>query len=72
MKEIPTPESEAAYWQINESNNEFSRRIYAKMQDLERRLTVAREALIVVANHSSSTRLLRISREALTTTAPKQ
>jgi hypothetical protein len=40
-------------------------------RDLERRLTVAREALKVVLDASSNTRLTRVAREALTATAPK-
>jgi hypothetical protein len=82
MNEIPTPETDEAWKTVSRTPDgmydsrvpikEYAYAMSNHAKDLERRLTVAREALIVVANHSSSTRLLRISREALTATAPKQ
>lgn len=40
-------------------------------RDLERQLTIARDALKIVRDDSSSTRLVRIANESLTATAPK-
>lgn len=69
LADIPTPETDAVHARKMGPAALFEMTEHAR--DLERRLTVAREALMVVANCSSSTRLLRISREALTQTAPK-
>ena len=52
IDEIPTPESDAAYKQLLlESDKSHRIRMRSKMRDLERRLTVSREALKIVARY---------------------
>ena len=58
----PTPETDAAHT--------FQEQIIT-CKSLERRLTVAREALKNVCQTSSSTRLVKLAKEALALTAPK-
>ena len=86
MGEIPTPETDAAYKQwLLESDKSHRIRMGQTMESLERRLTVAREALqcalvdmSVNEGLTSTTRgvIRHVSiptvKEALTLTAPKQ
>ena len=71
--EIPTPETDAAL--IDMSGNGIA--IITKFvdaefaRDLERRLAIARAFIRQVKETSSSSRLQREAREALTQTAPK-
>jgi len=68
INEIPTPETDAYFIAFHD---EFQ--IKAKMQDLERRLTVARDALEnIVMNSQSLVGAVLMAEEALTQTAPKQ
>jgi len=73
IDEIPTPESDDCYHKCvltpGPGNGLVMR---SKMRDLERRLTIAREALWGVHDTSSSSRLRRVAKEAAIQTAPKQ
>ena len=77
IDEIPTPETDAAFKQwLLESDKSHRIRMRSKMRDLERRLTVAREALQAVSdaggNYCDLLTSQEIAEKALEQTAPKQ
>ena len=73
MDEIPTPETDAAFEQwLLESDKSHRIRMGQKMESLERRLTVAREALTMIIDTSPSLEHAeRMADRALKLTAPK-
>ena len=73
IDQIPTPETDAAYKQLLfESDKSHRIRMRSKMRDLERRLTIARETLIMIADESSNlAHAERMADRALKQTAPK-
>ena len=74
MNEIPTPETNAFMIEHGRAVAAQKTRpsTWDILQSLERRLTLAREALRGVHDTSSSSRLRRVAKEALALTAPKQ
>ena len=76
IDEIPTPESDAAYKQLLlESDKSHRIRMRSKMRDIERRLSVARGALMKARERIKYTdpKILGMEEidQALTLTAPK-
>lgn len=72
LSHIPTPETDLFYSSFADGIATPSQAEWLyRMQDLERRLAIAREALKIVHADSSSTRLVRVASEALIATAPK-
>lgn len=76
IDEIPTPETDAAYnKRLFENDKSHRIRVGQTMESLERRLTIAREALQASADAGGSFCDLisaqRKAEEALTLTAPK-
>jgi len=69
--QIPTPETDAAEAACRESKGCVNLVFVGDMADLERRLTIARDALWGVHETSSSSRLRRVAKETLALTAPK-
>ena len=74
MNEIPTPETNAFMLEYNRAIAAQKTRpsMWDKLQSLERRLTVARETLIMIADESSNlAHAERMADRALKQTAPK-
>ena len=73
LDQIPTPESDVVWSEYLKSNycTKDIEKLRKLHRDLERRLTLAREALRGVHETSSSSRLRRVAKETLTLTAPK-
>ena len=75
LDQIPTPETDAE-WNSPDVCTQFPELAYAmreKSKDLERRLTIARETLIMIADESSNlAHAERMADRALKQTAPKQ
>ena len=74
IDEIPTPETDAVEKAFTvDSKQNPQHRLALKSRDLERRLTVARETLIMIADESSNlAHAERMADRALKQTAPKQ
>ena len=74
MNEIPTPETNAFMLEYNRAIAAQKTRpsMWDKLQSLERRLTIARETLIMIADESSNlAHAERMADRALKQTAPK-
>ena len=75
LDQIPTPETNAFMLEYNRAIAAQKTRpsMWDKLQSLERRLTVARETLIMIADESSNlAHAERMADRALKQTAPKQ